>query len=92
MKFLVQYLLFHRDEDLLNREKEENDKTVAPLEPFLESCLQVRIFTEFSIDQKTNNLKSLNIQCTKFHPSCYIIVGARIACHIICHRSFLCKE
>ena len=44
MKFLAQYLLIHRDEDLLNREKEENNKTVAPLEPFLESCLQVSNF------------------------------------------------
>ena len=53
MKFLAQYLLIHRDEDLLNREKEENNKTVAPLEPFLESCLQVKIYTEFSINQET---------------------------------------
>ena len=41
IKFLVQYLI-HRDETVLNREKEENDRTVAPLEPFLESALQVR--------------------------------------------------
>ena len=41
IKFLSQYLFIHRDEQLLNKEKEENDKTVAPLEPFLESCFQV---------------------------------------------------
>ena len=41
IKFLVQYLI-HRDETVLNREKEENDRNVAPLEPFLESALQVR--------------------------------------------------
>lgn len=38
VKFLSQYLFIHRDENLLNKEKEENDKTVAPLVPFLESC------------------------------------------------------
>ena len=42
IKFLSQYLFVHRDENVLNQEKEENDRTVAPLEPFLESCLQVR--------------------------------------------------
>ena len=42
LKFLSQYIFIHRDENLLNREKEENDRTVAPLEPFLESCFQVR--------------------------------------------------
>ena len=41
VKFLSQYLFIHRDENLLNKGKEENDKTVAPLEPFLESCFQV---------------------------------------------------
>ena len=41
MKFLAQYLI-HRDETVLNREKEENDRTVAQLEPFLESAFQVR--------------------------------------------------
>ena len=42
IKFLAQYILVHRDENLLNEEKEENDRTVAPLEPYLESCLQVK--------------------------------------------------
>ena len=41
IKFLCQYIFIHRDENLLNEEKEENDRTVASLEPFLESCLQV---------------------------------------------------
>ena len=41
IKFLAQYL-FHRDENILNKETEEHDRSVAPLEPFLESCLQVR--------------------------------------------------
>ena len=41
IKFLAQYLI-HRNEDILYEEKKENDRVVAPLEPFLESCLQVR--------------------------------------------------
>ena len=40
-KFLWMYIFCHRDEAVLNRDKEENDRDVAPLEPFLESCLQV---------------------------------------------------
>ena len=42
LKFLAQYLFIHDDENLLTQDKEENDRTVAPLEPFLESCFQVR--------------------------------------------------
>ena len=41
LKFLLIYIFCHRDEAVLNRDKEENDRDVAPLEPFLESCLQV---------------------------------------------------
>ena len=40
-KFLWMYIFCHRDEAVLNRDKEEHDRDVAPLEPFLESCLQV---------------------------------------------------
>ena len=43
LKFLAQYLFIHDDENLLTQDKEENDRTVAPLEPFLESCLQVKL-------------------------------------------------
>ena len=42
MKFLTRFLFIHRDENLLKQERKENDCTVATLEPFLESCLQVR--------------------------------------------------
>ena len=42
LKFLAQYLFIHSDEKILTQDKEENDRTVAPLEPFLESCLQVK--------------------------------------------------
>ena len=42
LKFLLQYIFIYRDENLLNEEKEENNRTVASLEPYLESCLQVR--------------------------------------------------
>ena len=41
IKFLARYLI-HGDENQLNKDKEENDRAVASLEPFLESCLQVR--------------------------------------------------
>ena len=40
-KFICMYIFCHRDETVLNRDKEEHDRDVAPLEPFLESCLQV---------------------------------------------------
>ena len=49
LKVLSQYIFVHRDENVLNQEKEENDRTVAPLEPFLESCLQVRHTIRISI-------------------------------------------
>ena len=42
IKFIVQYLFIHQNETQLNLDKTENDRTVAPLEPFLESSLQVR--------------------------------------------------
>ena len=42
IKFLTRFLFIHRDENILNKDKEEHDRTIAPLEPFLESCLQVR--------------------------------------------------
>ena len=41
IKFLAQYLI-NRNEDILYEEKKENDRVVAPLGQFLESCLQVR--------------------------------------------------
>ena len=40
IKFLAKYLV-HRDENILNKETENHDRSVASLEPFLESCLQV---------------------------------------------------
>ena len=46
IKFLCQYLFIHHDENLLKEEKEENDRKVSSLEPFLESCLQVRKLTK----------------------------------------------
>ena len=49
IKFLSQYIFIHRDENVLNQDKEDNDRTVAPLEPFLESCLQVRNMISISI-------------------------------------------
>ena len=42
MKFLAKYLFIHRNEDLLNKDKEVHNRDVASLEPFLESCLQVK--------------------------------------------------
>ena len=42
LKFLAQYLLIHRNENILNKDKEENDRSVANREQFLESCFQVR--------------------------------------------------
>ena len=42
IKFLTRFLFIHRDETLLNQQNEEHGSAVAPLEPFLESCLQVR--------------------------------------------------
>ena len=41
IKFLYKYLFVHGDENQLNADKEENERDVATLEPFLESCLQV---------------------------------------------------
>ena len=41
IKFLSKYIFIHRDEELLNEEKEKHNRDVATLEPFLESCLQV---------------------------------------------------
>ena len=41
IKFLCEYLFVHRNEEVLNYEKEKNNREVASLEPFLESCLQV---------------------------------------------------
>ena len=41
LKFLAQFLLIHQNENLLFNEKEEYDKTVGTIEPFLESCFQV---------------------------------------------------
>ena len=49
VKFLGMFFFSHRDEEILNRDKEENDRVVAPLEPFLESSLQVRFFFQFLI-------------------------------------------
>lgn len=34
--------LHNSDENVLKAQKEEHGKTLVPLEPFLESCLQVR--------------------------------------------------
>ena len=56
MKFLFRYLFIHRDEKLLDKDKEENDRTVAPLEPFLESCLQVKNFFIVSSFNSTNTI------------------------------------
>ena len=42
LKFLAQYFLIHRNENILNKDKEENDRSVANREQFLESCFQVR--------------------------------------------------
>ena len=44
LKFLANYAFHHRDETRLDRDKEEYDRTVAPLEPFLESAIQVSHF------------------------------------------------
>ena len=41
IKNLARYLLIHRNENILKREREENDRTLANREAFLESCFQV---------------------------------------------------
>ena len=41
IKILAQYLLIHRNESILNENKDEYDRTVANREAFLESCFQV---------------------------------------------------
>ena len=41
LKFLMRYLLIHKDENILRQDKDAHDKTVANREPFLESCFQV---------------------------------------------------
>ena len=42
IKYLCQYIFVHRNEEILNEEKEKNNREVGSLEPFLESSLQVR--------------------------------------------------
>lgn len=41
VKFIAQFLFIHFDEKRLVEEKEENDRTIVYLEPYIESCLQV---------------------------------------------------
>ena len=41
LKILLRYALFHRDENQLKYDKEEIERRISPLEPFLESCMQV---------------------------------------------------
>ena len=43
LKYLAQYLFVHRDENRLNKDKEDNDRSIAHLEPFVESSIQVRV-------------------------------------------------
>ena len=42
IKILAQFLLIHRNESILNENKEEYDRRVANREAFLESCFQVQ--------------------------------------------------
>ena len=48
LKFLLMYVFCHRDEAVLNRDKEEHDRDLSSLEPFLESCLQVSFLSVVS--------------------------------------------
>ena len=52
LKFLCNYV-YHRNEDTLNKDKDENERDVASLEAFLEACLQVHFhFTHFFQDNQ----------------------------------------
>ena len=44
LKFLLMFALYHQQEEILNRDKEDHARDVASLEPFLESSLQVKGF------------------------------------------------
>ena len=87
IKFLVKYLFIHQDEQILNQEKEENDRTVAPLEPFLESCLQVglgiKVFTikyQFIFKYGKNP-----VAVTKMIQTYCFLIGTHIVSNIICN-------
>ena len=41
LKFLIRYAFIHRDEIQLDYDKEQTERRISYLEPFLESCLQV---------------------------------------------------
>ena len=43
LKYLAQYLFVHCDENQLDKDKDDNDRSIAHLEPFLESSFQVRV-------------------------------------------------
>ena len=82
IKFLAQYLFDHRDENRLNEENEANNRTVAPLEPFLESCLQVRQLT-IAIVSKIIRKSPLKREHKSYN--CYnTIVGKYIPSNPIC--------
>ena len=59
IKMLVKYLFVHRDEEVLNQEKDENDMVIAPLEPYLESCIQVHfnIYKYIIYNEKIKSIK-----------------------------------
>lgn len=62
LKFLSRYLFVHRNENVLHQETVENNRTVAPLEPFLESALQVRKYlTFYSLSYLLFNLNFLTL-------------------------------
>ena len=43
LKFLAHYLIYHRDEEKLEKERDDFDRNVSTLEPFLESSIQVSL-------------------------------------------------
>ena len=91
MKFLAQYLFIHRNEEILKKEKEENNRDVASLEPFLESCLQVNSSSKTITHMFACTISLFSLGYALYIIPCFIL-GTYFSCNIVCYRGIFSER
>ena len=88
LKFLAHYLIYHGDEKKLEKERDDFDRNVSTLEPFLESSIQVSFRILIIL------LLITHVMCNKhklqYDIFTFILTGNDFPLHLVCNRRLLC--
>ena len=91
LKFLYSYWMDHRDEKKLEKDKDDFDRDVSSLEPFLESAIQVlRKHILLQKHQFRYILRNIKNSAIYFHT--FISIGKYFVMHPFCNRKLQYKN